>query len=123
MTADGVVLARLIDALRPWHEKIVFVGGWAHRLHCFHPDATVPSYQPIVTRDVDVAFDASRKMSGNIAHALKDAGFTETLSGENVPPVSHYALGDENKGFYVGPRFQIRSARVSAAEPKRCLEP
>lgn len=98
---DEAALARLIEAMRPWSNQMVFIGGWAHRLHRFHPDATVPSYQPIVTRDVDVAFDASRGMTGNIDNALKEAGFQETLSGEHTPPVSHYTLGDENKGFYV----------------------
>lgn len=97
---DGAALARLIDAMRPWLEKVVFVGGWAHRLHRFHPDATVPSYQPIVTRDVDIAFDDNARMTGNIANALKTAGFSENLSGENVPPVSHYTFGIEDQGFY-----------------------
>lgn len=98
---DAAALARLIDAMRPWLEKVVFVGGWAHRLHRFHPDATVPTYQPIVTRDVDVAFDTPRGMTGNIGDALKSAGFNETLSGEHPPPVSHHTLGGENKGFHV----------------------
>jgi hypothetical protein len=29
--------ARLVTALRPWLDQLVVVGGWAHRLHRFHP--------------------------------------------------------------------------------------
>ena len=36
--SDG--FARLIDAIRPWLSHLVIVGGWAHRLHRFHPIAT-----------------------------------------------------------------------------------
>lgn len=100
MSDDAIALARLIDALRPWRERIVLVGGWAHRLHRLHPHAALPSYQPIITRDVDLAFDARLKMSGDIAGALKDAGFAEQLSSDHIPPISHYTMGDEDQGFY-----------------------
>jgi hypothetical protein len=41
---DFVAFARLVDALRPWLGHLVIVGGWAHRLHRFHPLATAPAY-------------------------------------------------------------------------------
>ena len=31
--ADIEPLARLIDALEPWLEEVVIIGGWAHRLY------------------------------------------------------------------------------------------
>lgn len=34
---DFGAFARLLDALRPWLGHVVIIGGWAHRLHRFHP--------------------------------------------------------------------------------------
>lgn len=97
---DVEAMAALIDALRPWHARVVLVGGWAHRLHRLHPSAKVPSYQPVVTRDADVALDPRMPLHGNIAEALVNAGFTKQLSGEHRPPVSHFQLGEDDAGFY-----------------------
>lgn len=97
---DVEAMAALIDALRPWHARVVLVGGWAHRLHRLHPRAKVPSYQPVVTRDADVALDPRMPLHGNIAAALAKAGFRKKLSGEHRPPVSHFQLGDDETGFY-----------------------
>lgn len=36
----------------------------------------------------------------NIKAALEAAGFVEELLGEYTPPVTHYRLGDEDRGFY-----------------------
>jgi hypothetical protein len=97
---EFVGIARLIDALRPWHAHVVLVGGWAHRLYRFDPRARVPSYRPLQTKDADVAFAPGRTVEGNIGDALRVAGFHEVLSGEHVPPVSEFRLGDEDQGFY-----------------------
>ena len=53
---DFAALARLIQAIEPWRAHLVIVGGWAHRLYRFHPMANVPTYQPLLTRDTDLAF-------------------------------------------------------------------
>jgi hypothetical protein len=97
---DLTALARLIEALRPWHNELVIVGGWAHRLYRFHPGASEPSYLPLRTRDADVAFSDRRPPSGDIGAALKAAGFQESFFGESRPPVIHYQLGEEDQGFY-----------------------
>ncbi len=39
---DLAALARLVEALRPWMSQLVLAGGWAHRLHRFHPLASAP---------------------------------------------------------------------------------
>ena len=52
---DFANFARLLEAIRPWLTHVVIVGGWAHRLHRFHPLATAQEYQPLRTRDVDIA--------------------------------------------------------------------
>jgi hypothetical protein len=97
---DLANFARLIEAVRPWLTHLVVVGGWAHRLHRFHPLATTQEYQPLRTRDVDLAFSPNASLEGDLRDALKQAGFEEELSGENTPPVTHYYLGAEDAGFY-----------------------
>jgi|SRR5829696_2909679 len=92
--------ARLVEAIRPWLSHLVIVGGWAHRLHRFHPLATSQVYQPLRTRDVDLAFSLNAPLEGDLGDALKQAGFEEELSGEHTPPVTHYYLGEEDAGFY-----------------------
>lgn len=93
-------LARLIQALSPWRAHLVFIGGWAHRLHRFSPLANQPEHQPLFTRDTDLALGNKSPIEGDIKAALLGHGFKEQLSGEHNPAVAHYALGDEDAGFY-----------------------
>jgi len=97
---DLANFARLVDAIRPWLTHVVIVGGWAHRLHRLHPLATTQEYQPLRTRDVDLAFSPDAPLHGDLRKALSKAGFREELSGEHTPPVTHYRLGEEDAGFY-----------------------
>jgi hypothetical protein len=82
---DFAAFARLLDALRPWLGHLVVVGGWAHRLHRFHPLAHVPAHAPVRTKDADIAFSDSVPLSGDIATALKAADFHEEFLGEHTP--------------------------------------
>ena len=97
---DLANFARLVEAVRPWLTHLVVVGGWAHRLHRFHPLAATQEYQPLRTRDVDLAFSPNAPLDGDLRDALKHAGFEEELSGEHTPPVTHYYLSEEDAGFY-----------------------
>lgn len=98
---DFTALARLLSALSPWLEQLVIVGGWAHRLHRLHPLATNKlDYEPLRTRDADVALSVHAPLIGDIGAALQTAGFQRELRGEHTPPVTHYRLGDEDQGFY-----------------------
>src|SRR5450755_917034 len=97
---DFANFARLLEAIRPWLAHMVIVGGWAHRLHRFHPLATAQEYQPLRTRDVDLAFSPDAPLHGDLRKALRNAGFREELSREHTPPVTHYRLGEEDAGFY-----------------------
>ena len=92
--------AKLVEALDPWRGQLVFVGGWAHRLHTLHPKANKLDYQPVFTRDTDLALRHDVPLDGNIKVALEAKGFTEDLSGEASPPFAHYTLGSEDQGFY-----------------------
>lgn len=89
---DFAAIARLLDALRPWLGHLVIVGGWAHRLHRFHPLAHPPAYAALRTRDADLAFSTSAPLMGDIAAALKAADFHEDVSGEHTPPITQYRL-------------------------------
>jgi hypothetical protein len=97
---DVANFARLISAISSWHPHIVVVGGWAHRLHRLHPLAIDQKYQPLRTRDVDLAFSPTAPLEGDLGEALSKAGFKEELLGEHSPPVIHYRLGEEDSGFY-----------------------
>lgn len=105
-------IARLIDALRPWLGHLVFVGGWAHRLYRFHPQAKPQTYLPLRTRDADIAFSAAAPLAGDIGAALKAAGFREEFLGEHTPPVAHYLLGQENQGFYAEFLVPLRGSGI-----------
>lgn len=97
---EFAAFGRLVDALRPWLGQVVIVGGWAHRLHRFHPLSHPPAYAPLRTRDADVAFSLSATFTGDIAAALQSAGFERDFSGEDTPPVTHYRLSGDDQGFY-----------------------
>lgn len=97
---DLDALAKLAQALSPWRAHLVFIGGWAHRIHRFDQRANKLEYQPVFTRDTDLAFANGAPIEGDIKAALIQHGFKEQLTGEHKPPVAHYSLGDENGGFY-----------------------
>jgi hypothetical protein len=86
--------------LAPWRGQLVYVGGWAHRIHRLDPRANPPSHQAVFTKDTDLAFAAAETIEGDIKAALEKSGFKERLSGEAKPPVAHYTLGAEGEGFY-----------------------
>ena len=97
---DLVAFGRLIQAIEPWSAHLVIVGGWAHRLYRFHPLATKPDYQPLLTRDTDLVFANKAPLGGDIRAALVKAGFKEEFTGDHRPPVTHYILGEDDAGFY-----------------------
>ncbi len=96
---DFEAFGRLVSAIRPWLGQLVVVGGWAHRLHCFHPLANPPEHLPLRTRDTDLAFSRDTALAGDLHAALTAAGFTEELFGDDAPPAAHYRLNDDG-GFY-----------------------
>jgi len=81
---DFAPFARLLGALRPWLGQLVVIGGWAYRLHRFHPLAHPPAYLPLRTRDADLAFAPGARLAGDMGAALEEAGFRVELLG-NTP--------------------------------------
>lgn len=97
---EFAAIARLIDALRPWLDRVVIVGGWAHRLFRFHPLANPPRYAALRTKDADIAFSTDATIEGDIAAALKAMGFQEEISNWDTPPITKYHLDAAEGGFY-----------------------
>lgn len=97
---DLEAFAKLAQALVPWTGQLVYVGGWAHRIHRLDPRANTPEHQAVFTKDTDLAFASTAPIEGDIKAALEGSGFEEELSGEFQPPVARYTLGEESKGFY-----------------------
>jgi Nucleotidyltransferase len=93
--------AQLLFALEPWLDRLVIIGGWAHRLYRLHPDAQELDYPPLTTLDADLALP-SALIAGepDIRTRLLDFGFIEEFFVETRPPATHYRLGGEHAGFY-----------------------
>ena len=93
--------ARLVSALQPWLDQVVFVGGWAHKLYRLHPDAQRLEYPPLSTLDSDIALPLTLPdREPDIRECLVGYGFTEELFGDDHPPATHYLLTGEPSGFY-----------------------
>jgi hypothetical protein len=91
---------RLIEALEPWLDRVVIVGGWTLPLLRHHPLAQRLPYGPLFTKDADVAIPLGlRSEHGNVRERLLARGFHEDFLGDEKPPVTHYLLGDDD-GFY-----------------------
>jgi hypothetical protein len=53
--SDVECCGRLVDALEPWLDQVVIIGGWAHRLYRLHPLAQTLEHEPLGTFDTDIA--------------------------------------------------------------------
>ena len=84
---------RLIEALEPWLEELVLIGGWAHRLYRLAPRAQGLGYPPLTTLDSDIAVPSKiEAKETSIRDCLLAAGFQEEFIGEDRPPATHYHL-------------------------------
>jgi hypothetical protein len=93
--------SKFIEALEPWLNQIVLVGGWAHRLYRLDPRARKLVYLPLTTLDGDVAVPTKLNVKeSTVRERLLGAGFVEEFVGEARPPATHYHYG-EGGGFYV----------------------
>lgn len=92
--------SRLIQALGPFLDEVVIVGGWAYRLYRHLPDTVAPAYAPLFTEDADIAIPDGIVLSHSLRDRLRENGFTEEFLGEDSPPITHYRLGNDGSGFY-----------------------
>lgn len=94
-------LGRLVDALTPWLDQVVIIGGWAHRLYRLHPLAQRLDYPPLMTLDADIALPGGLKVKGQDIHERLTAnGFRAEFLGHHKPPATHYQLSAQSGGFY-----------------------
>jgi len=93
--------ARLVEALTPWLDQLVIIGGWAHRLHRLHPLARPLRYEPLATLDADVALPRRIRVAGDeIYQRLAANGFEAEFLGHHRPAAAHYRLTDPGIHFY-----------------------
>jgi hypothetical protein len=91
---------RLIEALEPWLDEVVLIGGWAHRLYRLDLRAQGLAYPPLTTLDSDIAVPSKiEAKETSIRDRLLAAGFQEEFIGEDRPPATHYHLVGQS-GFY-----------------------
>lgn len=101
LAPDITGFSRLITALDPWLDRVVIVGGWAHRLYHLHPSAQTLDFAPLTTLDADVALPPTLPaQTPTIRDALVGNGFEEEFRGDDMPPATLYHLGDKDSGFY-----------------------
>lgn len=100
-SADFENFGRLIEALTPWLDQVVIIGGWAHRLYRFHPSAQELDYPPLTTLDADVALPIGLKATGQGIHErLTASGFQADFLGHHKRPATHYRPSNQTGGFY-----------------------
>lgn len=93
--------SKFIEALDPWLDQVVLIGGWAHRLYRLDFRARKLAYFPLTTLDGDVAVPRKLKTKeSSVRQRLLKAGFKEEFVGEDRPPATHYHYGEAG-GFYV----------------------
>ena len=65
---------RLIEALEPWLEELVLIGGWAHRLYRLAPRVQGLGYPPLTTLDSDIAVPSKIEAKGDQHPGLPAGG-------------------------------------------------
>lgn len=99
---DQLDFSSFATAIAPYLDQVVVAGGWAHRLHRLHGKASSVGFPALMTTDADVAATTAAAAAGpSIYELLRDAGFTEKLSGGGAEPVAKYLLRSSSSGFYV----------------------
>ena len=99
--SDVEYFARLVDALEPWLDQVVIIGGWAHRLYRLHPLAQPLEYEPLGTFDTDIAVPLDLPATGEQIRArLLERDFREELMGDMQPPAAHYRVVSGDNSFY-----------------------
>jgi len=99
--SDVEYFARLVEALEPWLDQVVIIGGWAHRLYRLHPLAQPLDYEPLGTLDTDVAVPLDLPAAGEQIRArLLERDFREELMGDMQPPAAHYRVESGDNSFY-----------------------
>jgi hypothetical protein len=99
--SDIKYFADLVEALAPWLDQVVVIGGWAHRLYRLHPLAQPLGYEPLATLDTDVVVPPDLAVTGEqLRERLLEKNFREELLGDTHPPAAHYRIEAGDSIFY-----------------------
>jgi hypothetical protein len=91
--SDVEYFARLVEALEPWLDQFVIIGGWAHRLYRLHPLAQRLDYEPLGTFDTDIAVPLDLPATGEQLRArLLERDFREERMGDMQPLAAHHRV-------------------------------
>lgn len=90
--------ADAIDALRPYLDDIVCIGGCANALYRFHDLASVVMWGHLGTKDVDTGVPQKLPLDGRppVSRLMDDIGFKEMTVGNADEAVVKYGPEDEN---------------------------
>jgi hypothetical protein len=116
---DEQDFAVLIRALDPYLDRIVIVGGWAHRLHRRHPLAQPVPHAPLMTLDADLAIARDIPPADESLHERLAHDFRDEFLGEDHPPVTHYCLRNSASGFYAEFLTPLVGSEVTRAGPRK----
>lgn len=92
------VLGRALVALAAVRDRLVVVGGTAHRLFPLHELGREPGHQLLVTEDVDFAAPLELQHDGgrDLLDRLLHAGFEEEVRGADEPAYLYRLPGDDS---------------------------
>ena len=114
--SDAEYFARLVEALDPWLDQVVIIGGWAHRLYRLHPLAQPLDYEPLGTFDTDIAVPLDLPTTGEQIRArLLERDFREELMGDMQPPAAHYRVESGDNSFYAEFLTPLEGSAVNCA--------
>jgi hypothetical protein len=114
-----LVLIRALAQLQSFRDRLVVVGGSAHRLFPLHELATAPPWELLTTEDVDLAAHRDLELTHGNSQELLDtllaAGFKETLAGADRAR-HRYVLAD-TPGYleFIAPRIGAGQRRDGSA--------
>jgi hypothetical protein len=85
---DLTSFSRTVEALEPWLDQIVVIGGWAHRLYRYHPLSQQLDYPPLTTLDADIAVPnpLSNTLETDIRERLVKAGLKKNSLARRTRP-------------------------------------
>jgi hypothetical protein len=113
-------LGCLVDALTPWLDQVVIIGGWAHRLYRFHPLAQPLDYPPLMTLDADIALPGGLRVKGQDMHErLVASGFQAEFLGHHKPPATHLSAEGPEWRFLCRVSHTLNWGRVRARREEK----
>lgn len=81
-----------LQAVAPYLDQLVLVGGFAVRLYRFHPRAAPTDVDPLLTFDADFAAPATLRVAAGrgLSELVAAAGLDPQLSADHNPPVMKF---------------------------------